>query len=356
MLGALLTGGASLISGLFGRSSAKKQAKREEQAIAANNKAMAEAARIAEIKNEALRSFVTKRADAAASLPIRTQVETEDTSSSVGSVDMAGFMAAAEQNGFNPLTFLRSGALSLFAKTTNTNKNKTLSNVWNSQNMEAALAPASLGGFGGGGGYASQPVIASTRVPGIGEVFGNALTTGVNQYMADASAERQRQHEYDMVTAQLGGAQRPGSLTGGRSFFVPSVKTSGGKTVNGMNAGISKFIGAGLTFKNPGDPLCLMGKCISTDPKTSNAEDAETRYADIGSNIYALGVIGADIVKTGRDWGIPDYPWSIAPAAAKASRDLTAKKVGDYVKSISASPSNPGKSWGELANDWGLSW
>lgn len=211
-LGALIAGGASLISGLFGRSSAKKQAKKEEAAIRAANEV---AVRQADDMNRSARL----RAEAAALVPVQSERENATTSVSQGGVDMAGFMAAAENYGFNPLTFLRSGALSLFART----ESATHSVDWECTTGERAMDAAQAGQ------YIPQlsPVISQTKVPGMGEVFGNALNTGVNQYLGDA--QRQQDFQNDMMLAQLRGANRYAGAPLSRSFYGPAAFSSGGK-------------------------------------------------------------------------------------------------------------------------------
>lgn len=218
MLGALVSAGASLISGLFGKSDAEKRAKREEAALARAN---AEAKAATEKMNREVRA----RADAAALVPVQTSREgyvlnRVDTS---GGVDMPAFMKAAEENGFNPLTFLRSGALSLFAKSSQTASTYTdeFNCTTGERAMDAALSGTALPSM--------SPVIAQTQVPGMGEVFGNALTTGINTYYADQAQARQEQLQRDVMNAQLQGTQRNPSYIA-RSFYVPSSRTAGPST------------------------------------------------------------------------------------------------------------------------------
>lgn len=224
MLGALVAGGASLLSGLLGRSSAKKQAQEEKDAIRkANDQATAMAAQM----NKEVRA----RADAASLVPVATEREHSEIgtsrSSTRGGVDMAGFMAAAENNGFNPLTFLRSGALSLFA----TSDTETMSTVdyedWTCTTGERAMDAALAGQ------YIPQlsPVISQTRVPGVGEVFGNAIQSGANQYLQDLSQQENNAFQMDLLNARLKGQSLPGSFQGSRSFYVPYAQQTGGAKV-----------------------------------------------------------------------------------------------------------------------------
>lgn len=219
MLGAAIAAGASLISGLFGRSSAKKQAKKEEEAIRrANDQATA----LAQQMNKEVRA----RADAAALVPVQTSKEHAEggVSSTRGGVDMAAFMAAAEDYGFNPLTFLRSGALSLFAtsETEDVRWSDDFICTTGESAMEAALSGQHMPSL--------QPVIASTRVPGVGEVLGNALQAGTNQYLSDMSQDQQNAFQMDLLNRQLAGSARPGSYSGPRSAYVPTASLNGSVT------------------------------------------------------------------------------------------------------------------------------
>lgn len=209
MLGALVAGGVSLLSGLFGRSSAKKQAKKEEDAIRkANDVATAQA--------EQMNREIRARADAAALVPVATSRETASRTES--GVDMKAFMSAAEENGFNPLTFLRSGALSLFANTTTSTEDWTCTT--GERAMDAALSGTYLPSL--------QPVISSTKVPGVGDVFGNALTAGANQYLSDLSQQQNNDFQMALMERQLAGAQQRGAFSGPRSMTTPQAFLSGG--------------------------------------------------------------------------------------------------------------------------------
>lgn len=307
MLGmGLISGGVSLISGLLGRSSAKKQAAKEEAAIREANNAASENA--AKMNKEA-----RARAEAAALVPVQTQSAHDEVRTSAtdttsggfskskgftqGSVDMKGFMAAAEENGFNPLTFLRSGALALFGRT-DSEDSETHGDVSRSvvadtlstddftcttgeRAMDAAQA----------GQYIPQlsPVVASTKVPGMGDVLGNALTAGTNQYLSDRTRQEQNDFEMAKLNAQLAGVNRPGSYSGSRTGYVPSAYQYGS-----TGAGPGGSTGAG--FKNPGDNLMLGGMAWGTDPNTSNADAYTSRYgeSEVLEFLVGSGILAAD--------------------------------------------------------------
>lgn len=251
MLGALISGGLSALSGLFGRSRAKKE--------------NAEAQRRADAMNADVRA----RAEAAAKIPVVT------TSESSNSVDMDGFMAAARDHGFNPLTFLRSGALSLFTSSKETNS------VSGSMNMEAALA--------------GQYVPQLSSVPSVGEIVTGGLSTAFSQWSAERSQQQQNQFQLDLVRAQLEGVQGS-SYRGSRSFNVPTATMSGGTRTGSGTAALAE---TATVYRNPGDKLCFWGWCMGTDSGTSSAEDIETRYGDVAQEAWGIATGVADLGKAG---------------------------------------------------------
>lgn len=211
MLGAAIAAGASLISGLFGKEGAEDRAEEEKDAI---NRANKKATELTATMNKEVRA----RADAAALVPVQTYRAHEGQVDTKSGVDMAAFMKAAEENGFNPLTFLRSGALSLFATSRTTDSSEDWTCTTGERAMDAAVQGQHIPQL--------QAAIPSTQVPSTGEVFGNALTSGVNQYFADQQEARAAQLQRDIVNMQLSGANRNGSYVS-RSGFVPSSRSSG---------------------------------------------------------------------------------------------------------------------------------
>lgn len=340
LLGGLITGGISLLGGLFGRSDAKKQKKAEEKAIAAANAA-----------NRYESTMTRLRAEAAAKIPIVT------TQSS--GVDMAGFLAASKAGGFNPLTFLRSGALGSFTR--------SIQSVTGSTNMDAALA-----GSGGGGGSASMvPVMSSVQVPGIGSIAANALGAGFNSYLDLDSQARQESYQAAMLQAQLHGSQRTGSKA--RQGYTPAGVYTGGWVDSSKNAALSSSqFAKGKKYSGPGDYLLIGGRPILTNKNTSDADAWEQRYSDAGGWIGGVAAAANDYYLNAppEDRALMDFVSQTPGQAGKQMFDyykaayertnrrwLDIPKVGaEYIKSISASPTSPGKTWQELAKDWGLSW
>lgn len=254
MLGSLISGGLSLLSGLFGRSSAQKRAAQEAAAIRQlNEQATANAA--------AMNDYVRKKAAAAAKVPIVTK--------SVGKGNLAALVADAEAHGFNPLTVLRSGGQQFYAENTSTTTGSTA--------MEAALAGTQL--------PALSAVIPQTQVPGIGEVIGNALSSFGSQWLSERTAAQNQANQMELINAQLKGAQTPGSYKGPRSFSVPSMTSSGG----------SGYVPGG-GVKGGGGKLRMGGYNVPTDPDTSDMNDFENRYGDsLVSEFLSWGVAANDV-------------------------------------------------------------
>lgn len=341
LIGGLITGGLSLLGGLFGRSDAKKQKKKEEAAIAAANEQNAYQAEMTRL-----------RAQAAAKIPIVTQ--------SASSVDMAGFLKAAEAGGFNPLTFLRSGALGSFTR--------SIQSVTGSTAMDAALA----GAGNGGGGASMMPVMSSVQVPGIGSVISNSLSQGFNRYLDLDSQYRQEQLQAAMVQAQLKGSQMYGPKAKGK--YGPVGVYTNGMVVNGSKAALTGIKGVDAKYTGPGDYLLVGGVPYKTNPNTSDADAFEQRYSDPGGWAGAAAALANDyylnadpqskalmdfVSQTPGQAGKRIVDWYSGALSRTAYRIMDLPNIGaDYIKSISASPTNPGQTWGQIYGDWqkSLSW
>lgn len=350
MLGAIVSGLTSLASGILGRDSARKRAEAEtNNQLMINNQSRADAT--------AMNIAVQKRAQAAAKVPIVTKTVNKPTvvTSSPTTVrtthisnegvytksNLADLVKDAEANGFNPLSVLRAGGLGSYSTSRNfggstdttyssggkvtTSGGDTTTTVTGSTAMDAALAGQHL------------PMLMSinpqTQVPGVGEVIGNAINAGVNQWQDDRRQSQQNQHQMDMLNAQLSGANQRGSAGGW--FGSPRAVTAGGN----FNVAGGGGLAPASTYKKPGDLLFAGGAPIYTDPGTSNAEDWETRYSDPGG--WIGGVIAADI-DLGlnlRKHGLPATPWE-AGAMAREYMGTVYDKVTDWIENFS--PSKPG--------------
>lgn len=215
----LVSGGISLLGGLFSSMGQKSRDKKN-----------AEAARKANEANEArvtkMNADVRRRAERAASVPIVTNQQT------AGSVDVKGMMAGAEAAGFNPITWLRNGGMQAYARTTSS------SQVYNSQLMDAALAGSTI--F-----QESAPPLSTAQTTG--EVIGNALNTGASAWVNEASQERQNQFQMGLLQMQLDGQNKPGAYSGRRSGYVPTAFLGGSHTTANNSAVLAG--GTGDAFK-----------------------------------------------------------------------------------------------------------
>lgn len=183
-IGAAIGAGASLIGGLIGQSSKKKQEERnirdQRNTDAANHRRVVE-----------MNADVRRRAEAAAAVPIVTSGWERIASS----VDVEGMMAAAEKAGFNPVTWLRNGGLAAYARTSRDYSES----VTGSRAMEAALAGSEI--------YQQGQAYQRTA-PTQGEVFGNALAqfgSGVSEFLTQ---QQQNAFQMQLLNAQLQGNNR----------------------------------------------------------------------------------------------------------------------------------------------------
>lgn len=182
-LGALLGAGASLVSGLFGRSDAKKkekaQKKQTQQAI--------------------------DMALEAEKVPVITE-----TSSSI---DIAKMRNEAEKAGFNPLSVLRAGGLSGYI------------NTYNKVTGEKAGLAAQL--------LAGSPV--PEPAPSLGSVFAGALSTGVSLYNDYAAKVADSNLQRDLQSAYLqGNRSRNAPSSSAAVFGIPRVTSSGVRVQNAV--------------------------------------------------------------------------------------------------------------------------
>lgn len=300
MLDWLVSGGASLIGGLFSMSSQKKR-----------DRANAEAARKANEANEArvnkMNADVRARAERAAAVPIVTNQQTS------GSVDVAGMMAGAEAAGFNPVTWLRNGGMQAYAKTSSS------SQLWNSQLMDAALAGSTI--F-----QESAPPMQTAQ--GVGEVIGNALTTGASAWVNEASQERQNQFQMAMLGAQLQGANRSGSGSG-RSMYVPTAFLGGSHNTANNSAVLSS---------KPGDGNFTAWPWMGTPHQLLESEYGEMPEYEGSSRYFRERLLPATVDAIGvprdhaKEWQpvVDYYNKTLVPSAQAVSRYLKGGWYSDH--------------------------
>lgn len=307
IIGGLLSAGASFLGGMGRKQSAQRQQELEMQGLRDYNiasQAAADRANAAIAKNNTtvrqINLTTRKRADRAAKVPL---VEKQ---TSWNRVDVGRMVRDAENNGFNPLTFLRSGALPLYAQSFGASRT-TGHNA-----MAAALAPQ----------MATQaesimpnlvPVVPNTQVPSSMEVFGSAAQAGVNSFLQGWQQDQQNQFQAGLVQMQLDSYARRGSAPrysgggggggggGGASFNAPVATMAGGVTTNGGNLP-SPFLTtaeAGLVEEQPQKslpPVCYFGICMEPLPGTTSAGTMEEGHGEPVSWAWGVGTIAGTVL------------------------------------------------------------
>lgn len=271
MIGALVSGGLSLLGGLFGRSDKKKQ-ERE----AARNQAEAERTNAVAIENANRMNMVI--ADQLTATPLTENV----TTGIRRSLDVDGMMAAAERSGFNPVTFLQNGGMQAFISEWSESSSTT-----RGHNAAAAAQLASPQVQQ----VAPKPV---STAPGIGSIVTGALTAGYGAYAENQQRLQDQQFQKDMLDRQIAGVAKANAMKGGRSMYVPSTTTSGATgTSRGTGAlSASPILGAlPGTDRTSSDPYRIPGMY---DPTLPDAQIAEARFGEIGGEIAGISNIFGD--------------------------------------------------------------
>lgn len=243
MLGALVTGGLSLVSGLFGRSSAKK-------------KAAAEAKAHAEQKAEA---------KAAADVAMATPLIRDTSTSSSNALDLKRLVSEAMANGFNPMSIINAGGLSSYTSTQTDTSEFTMGH-----NATAGLQ-AVLG-------VGAAP---TANIPSVGSIVAGALSDGYQQYRSDSRENAQR-------ASQAAGYFPPAP--------VPSFSDilRGGGTLTSATG--QRAVGNSLYEVKQAGQTSSMPWLLKTDPGFADAEAVETEYGEnfLVSMPYSLVKLGAN--------------------------------------------------------------
>lgn len=207
------------------------------------------------------------------------------------------FMAAGEKAGYNPVTWLNSGALSLFKTTTG-------------HNTAAAMAMMTR-----------QPTQLQ-RVPSALEGLGGALSAGLNTF----SSLYQTQMKLDAISGGsgvTGGANyRPPSPGTGGLYNVADVMSSFGFAPRSYSTGGGAASGTAGLSNLPYPGKWEQGKVEVTNPfqswlvdsKSADAGTMEQRYGEIVENLYGLYSVANDAIlnwsgTSGRDWVAAAYGW-----------------------------------------------
>lgn len=203
-LGGLLSGGASLLSGLFdkpknnkgmmssiSKSNQQRIARANAQDEAWNKRVVADMTRVARWNN----------------------------------FDAAGMMKAAEKSGFNPVTFLNAGGIAAFT------------------GRADRMLQAKSGGLSKPGYQAYIRDTGQLQQTGttMGQAIGNALQSGVNTFLSISQQNDSQEFQKSLMQMQLAGVQRS-ATPANRLFSVPmsggvetgrQVKVGGGNPSGG---------------------------------------------------------------------------------------------------------------------------
>lgn len=343
-----ISGGLSLMSGMGARNAAAKQ----------NRLQMMEDGRV-DAMNYDRQQAVNAQNDwlgrQLLTVPEVTTTRSDDTSGQQtdtwGGVDLGAFMAAGEAAGFNPVTWLRSGALSLFA--TNSSRTQNWGGVTTTQTKTGhnaadaykIMMPATVMG---------TPTQIQ-KVPDMLEVFGNAgqaaLSTFKDMYKVDQSQQFQSSLLDRQLSAiaqrQMGGGGTAGSGGLYQTSYGPAVSMGGRAGGSGMLSGSGGGGDSGkLATSLPYPASWERGDVEVTNPHRtwkvdkdqSNAEQYSDRYGDVWEEIFGMYNVVADTVKSAtgrsiREWGqragmnVGDYKsvgdwWGKTWGAPRAERSV----------------------------------
>lgn len=329
-----LSGGMSLMSGIGARNSSAKQGRLQ----------MMEDARMDALNQERLAVMNRQReALGREMLTVEEKTTVQDNSwqstNTATDLDIDAFMAAGEKAGFNPVTWLNSGALSMFARgsslTMNGGEVTTTRQGHNAADAFKLMAPDAY--------YGTPTQIP--KVPDMLEVFGNAGTAALGTFKDLYKMQSSQDFQSSLLDRQLTAmAQR--QLGGGTTIGGASYGTS---MSSGGRAGAGGGLSSGSKVSSTAYPASWeRGDVNVTNPHnrwrvdttSGDAEAGEARYGEIGGEILGMSNVINDAVlnstgKTLREWGretgmnIGDYP---------SLKDWYAAKFGAPVTSTNKAP------------------
>lgn len=301
-----ISGGMSLMSGIGARNSSAKQGRLQ----------MIEDGRMDALNQERL-AVMNRQREALGREMLTVEEKTTDETWQTNSheLDIDAFMAAGEKAGFNPVTWLNSGALSMFSTQVTQNGGTVTKQGHNAADAFKLMAPDAY--------YGTPTQIP--KVPDMLEVFGNAGTAALGTFKDLYKMQSSQDFQSSMLDRQLTAmAQRQmggGSTLGGGSFG--SSVTMGGRA--GSSTGLSGGKNAANT--NPYPASWERGDVNVTnserkwlvDKNVADTQHKEDRYGEIWGEIFGTANIVNDVVlnttgKSLRDWGrtaganIGDYP------------------------------------------------
>lgn len=221
-------------------------------------------------------------------------------------LDVDAFMAAGEKAGFNPVTWLNSGALSLYARgsalTMNGGAVTTTRQGHNAADAYKLMAPDAY--------YGTPTQIP--KVPDMLEVFGNAGNAALSTYKDLYKMQSSQDFQSSLVDRQLtalANRQMGGGQTIGGSYGQ-SISTGGSSgTVGGLSTGkLATSLPYPSTWEKGDVNVTNPSRVWKVDKDVSDAEAVEARYGDLAQEIFgAANIINDGVLtmtgKSLRDWG-----------------------------------------------------
>lgn len=277
LLAAGLSAGASLLSGLGASSSARSQQRRQQA-----NDEFARTWNQHEIQRQ-------NEANRALGRELLEVPELEETSSSV---DIETMMADAQRAGFNPVTWLQSGALAAYSRTASSRIGHNAVAAFQLMSPEASLINASQ----------------AVKIPSALEAVGDAATSALSAYRAEDKILQSQDFQRELLGLQLDAIQR-GRNSGRVSMSglgTPSIVT------NGTSRVVSNVPGMGSHKPEVGESeYTNPHQTGPIDTTIGDAGNYNKRYGDEGppSWYYGLEVWDRDLWlrNTGKT---RDYWWN----------------------------------------------
>lgn len=341
-----LNAGLSLMSGLGNKQATAKQ----------NRLQMIENARVDQLNQERLAAVNAERQRLGHELLTveeKTTVEDNSWQATSHDVDIAGFIAAGAMAGYNPVTWLQSGALSMFSRsmTQNGGAVTTTRTGHNAADAFKIMMPDWSGG------------IATTiqKEPSMLSVIGDAGQAGLSMFKDLYKMDQSQQFQSSMLDRQLsaiaqrssGGGIVPGS--GGLYSYGPSISMggatggsamlTGGGGGGGSNSKLASSLPYPASWERGEVEVTNPHRIWKVDKDNPNAEQYSDRYGDVWEEIFGTANVVNDTVlnatgKTLRQWGketgwnIGDYKTFGAWYESKMKTSPWLQKLDNYAKTL----------------------
>lgn len=248
LMGAALSGGLSLLSGLGSQRSAKSQQRRQQAMDEENRRYNQYVTDLANSHNEALGREL-------ANVPVTTQNRSR--------VDVETMMMDAQRAGFNPVTWLQSGALQAYTQTENTVFGANAAEGFRMMMHTPALSTASQ----------------AVNIPNALSVIGDAGQAALKSYQTDDRLLQSQAFQERMLGVKLSQLQQAGRSSGMMFGSVPAYGTSGSYTTRGGMTGTS----SALTDRTPQEVTPTLNGYSEPGPNPI------IQYFDAGHGSWMIG-------------------------------------------------------------------